>query len=155
MKDAKNPTPPADDPESLEPAALLGEPLDVEPPTGPGYDESTDIADVPEHDLAGALAAQLIVTARNNPNPPTQADYGKVQVVTELALELGQAIFFLCPDTRDRSLALTALEDVVTRASKSIYVKDPVGGTRAPALVDQAQERLRSEAAHAESQDER
>lgn len=142
MTDAKDTPTTPDDPESLDPAAQLGEPISL------GADEEQhDVTELPEHEAAAELARSLLVTARNNPNPPTQADLGKVSILTELSLELGTAINFLCPDTRDRSLALTALEDVLTRASKSIYVKQPFGGSRAPALYDQAQARLQAEAA--------
>ena len=62
------------------------------------------------------------VTAQNNARKPSETDQEDVSVITELVIGLGAHIEALCPEGRNKSLALTHLEDVLTRANKAIYV---------------------------------
>lgn len=118
--------------------------IDSEPATDPL--ESGDAVDMPpEYTHAMERAYQRLVTARTNPHPPSEDDLAKIDVLTQTAVEFATAIEFLCPETRDQSLALTAVEDALTRASKSIYLKDPIGGVRRPSLKDLAADRIRQE----------
>jgi hypothetical protein len=48
-----------------------------------------------------------------------------METVRTAALETGEAILACCPQDRYRSLAMTALEEVVLRAIQSLAVKDP------------------------------
>lgn len=86
-------------------------------------------------EAAERRTAERFVTALNNPNPPTVEDFNKVKTITSQIQNVSNWIELLVPECRDKSLALTALEDVLTRASRGIYVKTQVGGSR-PALVD-------------------
>lgn len=103
---------------------------------------------LPELVEAQDRARQRFVTARNNPAPPTVDDMERIDVLAEGVLELAATIEFLVPECRDKSLALTHLEDVLTRASRAIYLKNPVGG-RKPSLRDVAQARIVEERAAA------
>lgn len=78
---------------------------------------------------------QRFVTAQTNPRTPSEEDVERVRELTSLVTELGMAIEYVVPEGRDKELALTYLEDVLTRASRAIYIQDPIGG-RAPALLD-------------------
>lgn len=62
------------------------------------------------------------VTAQNNSRTITEQDRLDVDLLTQKVIELGAYIEALCPDGRNKSLSLTHLEDVLTRANKAIYV---------------------------------
>ena len=47
-------------------------------------------------------------------------DLGHIQLVRETAMDLGHIILQYCPDSRERSLALTRLEEALMWAVKSI-----------------------------------
>lgn len=100
--------------------------------------EGTPPSYAPLPKLAEALrrSAQRFVTATTNQDAPTPEDLSRAQMLAEQVQELGAAIELLVPECRDKALALTHLEDVLTRANRAIYLKDPVGG-RSPALADQ------------------
>ena len=75
-------------------------------------------------DINEALAASRarFVTAQNNPRKITDQDRDDVDTITSAVIGLGAQIERLVPKGRNQSLALTALEDVLTRANKGIYV---------------------------------
>lgn len=73
---------------------------------------------------------QRFVTAQNNPDKPTEQDLLSVAKITAVVKQLALEIEVRVPGGRDKSLALTHLEDVLTRASRGIYIKHPVGGTK-------------------------
>jgi len=78
-------------------------------------------------DINEALAASRarFVTAQNNPREITLQDRDDVETITHHVIGLGAQIELLVPNGRNKSLALTALEDVLTRANKGIYVDRP------------------------------
>lgn len=80
-------------------------------------------------------AEQRFVTAQSNPHVPTQEEQERVFAFRQAVVELATMIEFLAPECRDKSLALTHLEDALTRASRAVFVQDPIGGRR-PALID-------------------
>lgn len=90
----------------------------------------------PHAEEALRRSAQRFVTATTNQDAPTYEDLHRAQMLAEQVQELGATIEFLVPECRDKALALTHLEDVLTRANRAIYLKDPIGG-RTPALADQ------------------
>ncbi len=57
--------------------------------------------------------------------PPTDEQRDAVRQITEAVVELGHRIEFLTPQGRNKSLALTALEDVQMRANRAIFAKGP------------------------------
>lgn len=74
-----------------------------------------------------ALAASRarFVTAQNNLRQITDQDREDVDRITSAVIGLGAVIEELVPNGRNKSLALTALEDVLTRANRGIYVDRP------------------------------
>lgn len=58
-----------------------------------------------------------------NHTPPSQV-IPMIEEVRELAKDVGERIIQLCPDTRERSLALTHLEETVMWAVKSLVLPD-------------------------------
>lgn len=80
----------------------------------------TDIDNSMNEALAASRAR--FVTAANNPRTLTPKDHADVDTITSAVIGLGAQIELLVPKGRNQSLALTALEDVLTRANKGIYV---------------------------------
>lgn len=56
---------------------------------------------------------------------PAPATIELIESVRSTAKELGRDIIDLCPDTRERSLALTHLEETVMWAVKSLVLYQP------------------------------
>jgi hypothetical protein len=54
--------------------------------------------------------------------PPTAEQRAKVKVLTELVVDLAAAIDHTVPEGRNKSLALTALEDVHMRSNRGIFM---------------------------------
>lgn len=54
---------------------------------------------------------------------PDAIQRGNVLALQDLIIELGTQILFVVPEGRNRSLALTALEDVQMRANKGIFAE--------------------------------
>ena len=69
------------------------------------------------------VSSKRFVTAGNNRREITEADHRAVDLITDLVIELGAQIELVVPDGRNKSIALTALEDTLTRANKAIYVQ--------------------------------
>jgi hypothetical protein len=67
-----------------------------------------------------AEAEQRFFTAAGG-NPPTDEQKAAVAELRGLIVELGAAIDDRVPDGRNKSLALTALEDVQMRANRGIF----------------------------------
>ena len=67
-----------------------------------------------------------LVTALTNPRTPRQRDLDAVETLTSLAVGLGAQIELLVPEGRNKSIALTALEDVLIRANRGIYTEGGV-----------------------------
>lgn len=93
----------------------------------------------PDRSIDGFNAAlertrNRLITAQNNRRVITDEDRDDVDAVTAAAIGLGAAIEQLVPDGRNKSLALTALEDALTRANKGIYV-DRIGKYEGDALL--------------------
>lgn len=82
-------------------------------------------------DINEALAASRarFVTAQNNPRTITDQDRTDVDTLTSHVIGLGAQIELLVPNGHNKSLALTALGDVLTRANKGIYVDRPDTGS--------------------------
>lgn len=62
--------------------------------------------------------------------PPTDEQRAQVSILTQQVRRLGQEIIQNVPNGRNKSLALTALEEVQMRANRAIF--DPLG-SRFPA----------------------
>ena len=58
-----------------------------------------------------------------NHTPPSQV-VPMIEEIREHARDLGARIIAVCPDTRERSLALTHLEETVMWAVKSLVLPD-------------------------------
>ena len=56
---------------------------------------------------------------------PNDVAIERIEAVREIAKQLGADIIDLCPDTRERSLALTHLEETTMWAVKSIVLHQP------------------------------
>lgn len=54
---------------------------------------------------------------------PDAIQKGNVLALQDLIIELGTQILLVVPEGRNRSLALTALEDVQMRANKGIFAE--------------------------------
>jgi hypothetical protein len=67
---------------------------------------------------------QRFMTAAGG-QPPTEDQKAAVRQITEAVVELGHRIEFLTPAGRNKSLALTALEDVHMRANRGIFATGP------------------------------
>ena len=67
-----------------------------------------------------------LVTALSNPRQPKPEDVAAIETLTSLAVGLGAQIELLVPDGRNKSLAWTALEDVLIRANRGIYTEGGV-----------------------------
>lgn len=65
-------------------------------------------------------AEERFLTAAGG-QPPTNEQKNAVAVLREHIVELGAAIEDLTPAGRNKSLALTALEDVQMRANRAIF----------------------------------
>lgn len=133
---AKSTPPDTSEPERDEEPTSEPEPEQAEAGTGEKHTQEIP----PQYLEARRRAAHRLVTAQSNPDVPSEQDLNRVGIIHETALELCGLIEFLVPECRDKALALTHLEDVVTRASRGIYVKNPIGGVFAPALADQKME---------------
>jgi hypothetical protein len=72
---------------------------------------------------AREVSTKRFVTAGNNPRELTEGDHRAVELITDMVIELGAQIEIVVPDGRNKSISLTALEDVLTRANKAIYVQ--------------------------------
>ena len=70
-----------------------------------------------DHDRFQVLARSLTNQA------PTGEQVRRIEALREDARSLGAEIINLCPDTRERSLALTHLEETVMWAVKSIVLE--------------------------------
>lgn len=55
--------------------------------------------------------------------PPTKYQKNSVQVIKNATVELGALILEHVPEGRDRSIAMTALEDTLMRANRGIFQK--------------------------------
>ena len=64
------------------------------------------------------------VTATNNPDKPSEGSLNAVKDITEVVTRLAYLVNDLCPDGRNKELAMTHLEDALVRINKSLYVKD-------------------------------
>lgn len=53
--------------------------------------------------------------------PPTERQRASVSALRALTIELAEGIDVLVPDGRDKSIALTALEDVLMRANRGVF----------------------------------
>ncbi len=62
-------------------------------------------------------------TAAGSP-PPTEEQKFAVQELRSLVVDLGTQIEETVPNGRNKSLALTALEDVLMRANRGIFAPD-------------------------------
>lgn len=60
------------------------------------------------------------VRRRLLPKPVGEVELAKLDELRARALDLGAAIADLCPEGREKSLALTALEDTVMRATRAV-----------------------------------
>jgi hypothetical protein len=78
----------------------------------------TDADQSRDNQRLSALKASL-----TNHTPPQQA-MAQIEQLREHAKELGEAIIRKCPDTRERSLALTHLEETVMWAVKSLVLPE-------------------------------
>lgn len=104
--------------------------------TQPTVPPAVDNEEMPPNLIEAAQRArQRFVTAQSNPHVPTEEEQERVHALREAVVDLATMIEFLVPECHDRSLALTHLEDVLTRSSRAVFVQDPIGG-RGPALVD-------------------
>jgi len=56
-----------------------------------------------------------------NGTPPTQEQRTAVSRIQQSVIQLAEWIDGLVPDGRDKSIALTALEDVLMRANRGIF----------------------------------
>ena len=77
----------------------------------PGYREVTD------QERLAALERSL------TNQPPNAEQIGRIEALREDAKTLGRFIIEACPDSRERSLALTHLEDATMWAVKSIVLE--------------------------------
>ena len=73
-----------------------------------------------EYDDAKARAEARFTTSVSG-GRPTDAQIDNVRAIAEAVVELAAAIDLLVPDGRNKSLALTALEDVHMRANRAIF----------------------------------
>lgn len=114
-------------------------------PTDDTTDTAESVPPIPAEQLASIeKARQRFVTALNNPVAPTQEEKNRVEAITDSIIDQAAMLEFLLPECRDKSLALTALEEVSFRANRAIYLKDPIGG-RKPAPFEEAMARLQAE----------
>ena len=63
-----------------------------------------------------------VKTIKNNftYHPPTEGQINKYQGLREYGLQLAEIINLICPDSREKSLALTKLEEAVMWANAAI-----------------------------------
>jgi hypothetical protein len=78
---------------------------------------------VDDWNAAHAASTARFVTALNNTRTPTEDDINAVEALTSATIGLGSYIELLVPNGRHKSLALTHLEDVLTRANKAIFTQ--------------------------------
>lgn len=72
-------------------------------------------------------AARRFQTATNG-QPPTPQQRAAVTILTELIVNVAVAIEQAVPEGRNKSLALTALEEVQMRANRGIFLDAPTEG---------------------------
>lgn len=75
----------------------------------------------PAPEVAAATAAERLLTATTNKRETTDYDLGALTILQRHAVAFGVAIEQFVPESRDKSIAWTALEDALTRANKAIY----------------------------------
>lgn len=80
----------------------------------------------PEEIEAIALEADKRFFTAANGTPPTNEQKNAVAVLSSHISGLAAAIMELVPDGRNKSLALTALEDVQMRANRGIFAPEGV-----------------------------
>lgn len=71
---------------------------------------------------ARQLAGEQFFTAASG-KPPTDEQKEALKVLHGNVLDLATSIYMLIPYNRDRSLALTALEDVLMRANRGVFAR--------------------------------
>lgn len=80
--------------------------------------------DSPEQiNLYQEQAGARFFTAANGA-PPTNEQRASVAVLSQYVSELGAVIMERVPEGRNKSIALTALEDVQMRANRGIFAPD-------------------------------
>ena len=70
--------------------------------------------------------ARTLTTALNNQRTMTKADELAVAELLAHAERFAEAIERLLPESREKSLAWTHLEDALTRANKAVYTQGAV-----------------------------
>lgn len=81
-----------------------------------------DDTELPEPTARDRVEARFFTAATGK--PPTDQQKLDVAKLRDLVVELGTAIEDRVPDGRNKSLALTALEDVLMRANRGIFATD-------------------------------
>lgn len=71
----------------------------------------------------GPTPTERFFTAATS-DPPTDEQRQRVKLLQEMTLELGQLIEHIVPDGRNKSLALTHLEDALMRANRAILAPE-------------------------------
>lgn len=85
----------------------------------------SDLSEAPDQptlpsDEAIHRAREHFFTAAGS-QPPSDEQFAAVVRLNAAVVELGALIFDLVPDSRNRSIALTALEDVSMRANRAVF----------------------------------
>lgn len=73
-----------------------------------------------QYDNARAQAERLLFTSRGG-RKPTVAEYNLMDELHNAFVDVAQIIYSDVPEGRDRSIALTALEDAQMRAIRAIF----------------------------------
>lgn len=83
----------------------------------------TQNSPLPEPTAEDRARGRFITAATGQ--PPTDEQRAAVKAINEAVVALAVVIDELAPSTRNKSLALTALEDVQMRANRSIFATGP------------------------------
>ena len=75
----------------------------------------------PEEIEAFRRKAELRFFTASSGQPPTNGQKNSVAVLRQYTIELAAAIDEHVPESRNKSIALTALEDVLMRANRGIF----------------------------------
>lgn len=86
---------------------------------------SNNTPDDPPLNVYVDRAKERFISAATKLNPPTPEQVEASRALAEAVIALAVVIDSHMPNSRNKSLALTALEDVQMRANRALYAKGP------------------------------
>ncbi|MHB1000502.1 MAG: Acb2/Tad1 domain-containing protein [Armatimonadota bacterium] len=77
-----------------------------------------------DRDLSNVERTIMDLQNRFTYHPPKGDQAARYEIIRKAGLEFAMQIMRCCPDSRERSLAITSLEDSVMRANRAIAINE-------------------------------